>query len=92
MPPKKARFENRGGKGGKGKVKAGAMTTAATPWCTETMTAMAMDHSRTGDATDTATGEAAMAAPPGTTMAHGALALGDHLRPTHEAGIALSHR
>ena len=58
------------------KVKAGAMTTAAT----ETMTA-AMDHGRTGDMADTATGEAAMG-PPGTmedAMADGALAPGDHL-------------
>ena len=74
----------------KEKAKAGATTTAAT----ETMTA-AVDRGRTGDMTNTTTGDADMAAPPGTMKderADGAQALGDHLRPTHGTAIALSHK
>ena len=83
-------------KAAKEKVKACAMATAAT----ETMTA-AMDHGRhdgrTGDMTDTTTGEAAGAVPLGTMqdereIPDGAPALRDHLCPTHGTAIALSHR
>ena len=66
------------------------MSTAATG-----TTATVMDHGRTGDVADKATGMAAMETPPVTVegaMTDGALALVDHLRPTRGTATALSHR
>ena len=70
------------------KVKAIAVITTT---ATETMTA-AMAHGRTGEVTDTATGEAM--ALPGTVedvMTAGALP-GDRHRPTHRTAIVLSRK
>ena len=88
MPPKKARFDNRGGKGGKGKGKDGGSYDNRSY---RDMTA-AMAHGRTGEVTDTTNGETM--ALPGTVedvMAAGALP-GDRHCLTRGTATVLSHK
>ena len=93
MPPKKALFGNRGGKGGKGKGKGGRYDNRGYRDDGHGYGSRS-DWGISGNMTDTATGETDMAHP-GTmedTTTTGALAPEDHLRPTHATVIILSHR